>query len=312
MFSKPSTSLARLLAPASLALAAALALQAPAQAAAEPGQIGLSVRGSGMPVLMIPGLSSSAQVWDETCAALQPQVQCLIAQLPGFAGAPAGQQQQAQFLEAMRDQLQALIKAQAPKRVTVMGHSLGGALALMLAAQADAAQIERLIIVDSLPFLPAIQNPNATVESVRPQMAAMRDAMSKGKPQAAQLKPMMASMSKSPARVEQLVQWGLDSDPATVAQAMYELWTTDLRPLLPKIKVPTLVFGAWAAYAPMGSSQEIVTRLYQGQYAALEGVQIKVSQAGYHFLMWDDPALVQQSTREFMGLARMLHEVGPN
>jgi len=182
----------------------------------------------------------------------------------------------------------------------------------MLAAQADAAQIERLIIVDSLPFLPGIQNPNATAESVRPQMAAMRDAMSKGKPQAAQLKPMMASMSKSPARVEQLVQWGLESDSATVAQAMYELWTTDLRPLLPKIKVPTLVFGAWAAYAPMGSSQEIVTRLYQGQYAGLEAVQIKVSQAGYHFLMWDDPALVQQSTREFMGLARMLHEVGPN
>jgi len=302
MFSKPSPSLARLLAPASLALAAALALLAPAQAAAEPGQIGLSVRGSGTPVLMIPGLSSSAQVWDETCAALQPQVQCLIVQLPGFAGAPAGAQQ-AQFLEAMRDQLQALIKAQAPKRVTVMGHSLGGTLALMLAAQADTAQIERLVIVDSLPFLPGIQNPNATVESVRPQMAAMRDVMSKGKPQAAQLRPMMSSMSNRPARVEQLVQWGLDSDPATVAQAMYELWTTDLRPLLPKIKQPTLVFAAWAAYAPMGSSPEIVTRLYQGQYAGLEGVQIKVSQAGYHFLMWDDPALVQQATREFMGLA---------
>lgn len=301
MFSKPSF-LTRLLAPASLALAAALAPVASAQAVDEPGQITLTVRGSGVPVLMIPGLSSSAQVWDETCAALQPQVQCLIAQLPGFAGAPAGPQP-AQFLEAMRDQLQGLLKAQAPKRVTVMGHSLGGTLALMLAAQPDAQQIERLVIVDSLPFLPGIQNPNATVESVRPQMAAMRDAMSSAKPQAAQLKPMMSGMSKSPARVDQLVQWGLDSDPATVAQAMYELWTTDLRPLLPKIKVPTLVFGAWAAYAPMGSSQDIVTRLYQGQYAGLEGVQIKVSQAGYHFLMWDDPALVQQSTREFMGLA---------
>lgn len=301
MFSKPSF-LTRLLAPASLALAGALAPVASAQAVDEPGQITLTVRGSGVPVLMIPGLSSSAQVWDETCAALQPQVQCLIAQLPGFAGAPAGPQH-AQFLEAMRDQLQGLLKAQAPKRVTVMGHSLGGTLALMLAAQPDAQQIERLVIVESLPFLPGIQNPNATVESVRPQMAAMRDAMSSAKPQAAQLKPMMAGMSKSPARVDQLVQWGLDSDPANVAQAMYELWTTDLRPLLPKIKVPTLVFGAWAAYAPMGSSQEIVTRLYQGQYAGLEGVQIQVSQAGYHFLMWDDPALVQQSTREFMGLA---------
>lgn len=286
----------------SMLLTAVVALGAPAQAASDPGQIAITVRGSGpVPVLMIPGLSSSAQVWDETCAALQPQVQCLIAQLPGFAGAAAGPQQ-AQYLDAMRAQLQALLKAQAPKRVTMMGHSLGGTLALMLAAQPEAVQIERLVIVDSLPFLPAIQNPQATVESVRPQMAAMRDAMSSAKPQAAQLKPMMSSLSNSPARVEQLVQWGLDSDPATVAQAMYELWTTDVRPLLPKIKVPTLVFGAWAAYAPMGSSQDIVTRLYQAQYAGLEGVQIRLSTAGYHFLMWDDPALVQQATRAFMGL----------
>ena len=41
------------------------------------------------PVLMIPGLNSAASVWTETCAALQPGVQCHIVQLPGFAGAPA-------------------------------------------------------------------------------------------------------------------------------------------------------------------------------------------------------------------------------
>ncbi|MBB4842945.1 pimeloyl-ACP methyl ester carboxylesterase [Paucibacter oligotrophus] len=115
-------------------LSAVVVLSAPAQAAAEPGQIAITARGSGQPVLMIPGLSSSAAVWDETCAALQPQVQCLIAQLPGFAGAAAGPQQ-ARYLDVMREQLQAVLKAQAPRRVTVMGHSLGGTLALMLAAQ---------------------------------------------------------------------------------------------------------------------------------------------------------------------------------
>src|SRR5437868_10764616 len=49
----------------------------------------VDVVGQGRPVLMIPGLNSAAGVWTETCAALQPGVQCHLVQLPGFAGAPA-------------------------------------------------------------------------------------------------------------------------------------------------------------------------------------------------------------------------------
>ncbi len=63
----------------------------------------VEVVGSGRPVLMIPGLASAASVWSETCAALQPGVQCHIVQLPGFAGAPAVHKDR--WLDAMREQL---------------------------------------------------------------------------------------------------------------------------------------------------------------------------------------------------------------
>ena len=76
----------------------------------KPGHLQVEVVGSGRPVLMIPGLNRGAQVWRATCAtcaALQPQVQCHLVQLPGFAGAAAADPLPEDFLPAMRDELRA-------------------------------------------------------------------------------------------------------------------------------------------------------------------------------------------------------------
>jgi pimeloyl-ACP methyl ester carboxylesterase len=263
------------------------------------GDIRITVRGEGQPVLMIPGLNSAAAVWDDTCAALQPGVQCHIAQLPGFAGAlPAAREP---FLATMRDQLLTYLALQPGRRMTVMGHSLGGALALMMAAQND-AHIDRLVIVDTLPFLAGIRDPDATLESVRPMATAMRDSLITSSPEQfeAQARPMMQGLVHGEARIDTLIDWGRRSDRATTAQAMYEMWTSDLRPALARIRRPTLVLGSWAAYAPMGSTQAGTMQIFERQYQGLPGVKIRLSSAGYHFLMWDDAELVVSQTRAFL------------
>jgi len=75
--------------------------------------IEITVRGTGQPVLMIPGLNSAAAVWDETCDQLQPSgVQCHIVQLPGFVGQPAASLVASdRFLDSMRGRLLAYIDA---------------------------------------------------------------------------------------------------------------------------------------------------------------------------------------------------------
>ena len=262
----------------------------------------LSIRGEGQPVLMIPGLNSPASVWTETCAQLQPGVRCLMVQLPGFAGqAPLGTTEA--FLEQIKVQLQALLKREAPQGATVVGHSLGGVLGLMLAADNEAKSVRRLVVVDSLPFLAGIQNPAATVEQVKPMAEGMRAGMLNAPTEGlrAQLTPMMAGMTRQSERVEELVQWGLVSDRKTSAQAMYELWTTDLRPLLPRIQVPTTVLGAWAAYERMGSTQASTRAIFERQYAGLAGLDLQMSDKGYHFLMWDDPSLVVGAVKKSLG-----------
>lgn len=275
--------------------------------AAEPASfhdLKVQVVGKGRPVLMIPGLNSAGETWIETCAALQADhVQCHIVTLPGFAGQPSAKDAKQQaWLDDMRDRLLAYTEARKLKHPVVMGHSLGGFLAMQMAIK-QPKTFERVVIVDTLAFLGAIQNPAATAESVKPMAEAMRTRMQTQDDASyrAGVISNVKGLTRDAKRVETLTAWGNASDRAITSEAMYEMMTTDLRPQLVQIKVPTLVLGSWAAYAPYGATKESTTGIFKAQYAQLDGVRIELSEAGYHFLMWDDPQWLQTQVRGFIG-----------
>ncbi|MGV8960475.1 MAG: alpha/beta fold hydrolase [Stenotrophomonas sp.] len=287
-----------------LALLAA-AVVAPALAHAAPARdfqgMQVEVVGSGVPVLMIPGLNSGADSWRDTCQALQPQVQCHLVTLPGFAGQPAVNE--AAFLTGMRDRLLAYIDARKLATPVVAGHSLGGLLALQMALKQPQA-VGKLVIVDSLPYFGAAQNPAATPEILRPMAEQMRAGML-NLDQASYLQQAEASvngMAHDPARIATLKAWSRSSDRTATANAMYDMMVTDLRGELGAVTSPTLVLASWAAYQPYGATLESTRGIFASQYARLDGVRIEMSQAGYHFLMWDDPQWLQAQMREFLAL----------
>jgi pimeloyl-ACP methyl ester carboxylesterase len=266
-------------------------------------EIQVQVVGNGKPVLMIPGLNSAGSVWTETCAALQPQVQCHIVQLPGFAGAPASAEaREARFLETMRERLIAYVAEKRLGPVVLMGHSLGGVLAMQMTLATPAA-VERVVIVDSLPFLAGIRDPNTSAEAARQMAQGMRQQMRAAPDDqfAAQTRASAFGMTRAAGGTERIAQMGLASDRHTTAQAMSELWGLDLRAELAKIEKPVLVLGAWAAYEQYGSTMASTRAIFERQYAALRGVQIRMSERGYHFLMWDDPSWLVSEVRGFLG-----------
>lgn len=267
-------------------------------------EIRVTVRGEGRPLIMVPGLNSAGAVWDETCAELQIEnVQCHIMQLPGFAGlaAMADENAKAKFLSTVRDNLLDYIDAKKLQKPMMIGHSLGGELALQIAIKAP-NKLARIIIVDSLPFFPAATAPTATATTAKPMADGMKAAMLQGSLEIyqKQLKSNLRGMTLSAKRLETPSEWGLSSDRATTTQAMYELMTIDLRDELSKITSPTLVLGAWAAYAQYGSTIEAVRKTYTDQYANLKGVRIEMSKTGYHFLMWDDPQWLVTQVKAFI------------
>lgn len=285
-----------------LALLIALVI-VPASRASEteaPLDIAVEIVGKGRAVLTIPGLNSHASVWRDTCEALKG-VQCHMVQLPGFAGAKPAEAKHDAFLDEMARQVLAYARQNGLEQPPVIGHSIGGVLAMKLAL-AEPEAIGPLVIVDSLPFFPAAMNPLATAESMKPMMEPMRQQMlaSDDESYRKQTAASMQSMSRDAARVEALVRWGVESDRATTAQAMYEMMTTDLRTDLKAIRSPTLVLGAWAAYAAVGQTREAARTIFESQYAALPGARIELSEGGYHFLMWDDPQWLRAQVGGFL------------
>lgn len=259
------------------------------------------VKGTGPALVFIPGLNSGKDTFRTTCEHFQKNYQCHLLQLPGFAGQPATPGLQKGFLTPMRDEVLAYINANKLRKVTLVGHSLGGTLSLMLALKAPEL-IEKIIIVDALPFFPAIQNPALTAELMRPQAEQMRTMMT-SQSQADYEKNAAASvqgMSNNPARLPLLIEWSKTSDRATTTQAMVDLMTTDLRSDIAAITQPTMVLGAWAAYKPYGSTKESTAVIYKLQYEKLKNVDIRLSDTGYHFLTWDDGDWVNQQIHTFL------------
>ncbi len=292
------TLLARL---AMIGVAMTLGAGGPVHAAATPsGAIQVEVVGTGRPLLMIPGLNSSAEVWRQTCLALK-DVQCHLVQLPGFAGAAPADPLPDDFLPAMRDQLLAYVHEQKLAHPAVIGHSLGGVVTLDMAVQEPDA-LGPLVIVDAVPFYAGMQNPQATAQSVRALAGQMRASMlaADAASYQAQAEAGLAPLTNVAERLPELKRWGRDSDRATTAAAMYSMLVHDLRQAVSGIRSPTLVLGAWASYQSFGATEASARTIFQTQYAALPGVRIELSASGHHFLMWDDPHWLQTQVQAFL------------
>jgi hypothetical protein len=82
----------------------------------------------------------------------------------------------------------------------------------------------------------------------------------------------------------------MKADSKTQGQVMYELFTTDLRPVMASVENPVLVMGAWIAYKNYGSTHDSVKKNYTDQLAAAKNVSVEISDTARHFIFYDDPS----------------------
>ena len=267
-------------------------------AAAAPTSFTVEVTGRGKPMILIPGLASSGEVWKGTVAHFCARYECHVLTLAGFAGVPPIGEP---LLPAVEKDLAAYIDEKHLDHPVVVGHSLGGFLALKLAAD-HPAKVGRIVVVDSLPALGATQVPEITAEQLKSMAGRMRDSMQSQEPAtfAEGQRRAIVSMASNPEDQERILGWGRKSDRATVINAMYELMSTDLRTDVERIKAPTLVLGTWIAfkdYAPRSA----IEGTYTAQYRKLPGVKVEIADKARHFIMYDDPEWMYQRIDAFLG-----------
>lgn len=267
----------------------------PPQASPATTSFRVQVTGRGRPMILIPGMMSSGETWTTTVARYQDRYQCHVLTLAGFAGVPPIA---TPLLATVRAELAAYIRTQRLDRPIIVGHSLGGTLALALAAD-HPDLIGPLVIVDSLPFLAGAQFQAKTVEDAKPGVAAMRTYMTTQTPEQFQayVKAGTATefMVKSPADHETIKKWGLGSNQRTVADAMADLMMIDVRKEVARITSPTLVLGTWVGLHEqlkkygVALSRADVIRTFEEQFAALPALHFAITETARHFIMFDDP-----------------------
>ena len=249
----------------------------------------VEVTGHGQPMILIPGLSSSGAVWDTTVAHYKDRFECHVLTVAGFAGVP---RVPAPMLDRVRDGLAAYIGKNKLVKPVIVGHSLGGFLALDFASKYPELP-GKVVIVDSYPFFAGLYSAGITPAQALENAAQMRKGMS-AQSQDDYVRYVKSgvstrSMVTKDSDLDRIIAWGLASDRTAVTDALVELFSADVRDGLVKIKSPTLVLGSWIGYKEFTDRAKTEANL-RAQYARLAGVQIEITDTARHFIMWDDPA----------------------
>lgn len=265
-------------------LALGLAACAPAPLAAmafQPTRFSVDVRGSGPDVILIPGLGGGRSVWNEVVAAV-PGYRYHLVQVSGFAGEPVRTNREGPVLRPIVDELARYIADRRLARPAIVGHSMGGTLAMMLAARRpDLAG--RVMVVDMLPQPASLFG--GTADGAGSILGNMTSS-----PGGRRLVGSLLSVFSPPDSHHRL------SDPDVVARAMHELAGTDLGPRLPGIQVPlTIVYAS-----PDARAAAAIDRSFASAYRGAPDVRlVRIDNSG-HMVMLDQPAAFSAALRGFL------------
>ncbi|HLR26280.1 MAG TPA: alpha/beta hydrolase [Fodinibius sp.] len=244
--------------------------------------------GEGPPMLLIPGLSSSGEVWNTTINHFQNQFECHAFTLAGFAGVPPVESDK--FLPVVKDQLIQYMEENLNQPAIIIGHSLGGFLGYWIGSERPDL-LKAAVIIDSAPSLAGLQFAQMapkTRKQIINQMITGMENQTKEQFEASQSR-IFASMIQDPDTAKTYSKWGKASDRNTVIQAMKELYTTDLSDQLSAMQVPTLHLYSWAPYAKYGATKESVLTILKKQTRLHPNITFSTHDTAWHFMMTDEP-----------------------
>ncbi|HEV2815689.1 MAG TPA: alpha/beta hydrolase [Allosphingosinicella sp.] len=263
-----------------LLLFALLFAAAPAAAQRfEPSRFSVEVVGRGPDVILIPGLTAGRGVWRATAAAV-PGYRYHLVQVAGFAGEPARGNRAGPVVAPLAEEIARYIADRGLERPAIVGHSMGGTIAMMIAARRPELA-GRIMVVDMLPQPAGLFGGNAR------DAAPLADFMAT--PGGSRLFASLMAVF-SPTEVAR------GSDPGVVARATRDLATTDLSGRLARIRAPFTVVYA----SPDRVASAAVDDSFERAYAWARNVRLVRIDGSGHMVMLDRPARFRAALRDFL------------
>jgi pimeloyl-ACP methyl ester carboxylesterase len=239
-------------------------------------------------IIFIPGFASSGDVWHDTRASFESNFTCHTFTMAGFAGVSP---QANPTFEKWERGIAAYISTYQLGKVIVVGHSMGGALAMALAADYPEL-VDRLVVVDAVPCLAALMNPAFQSNPNNDCTAIVNQVMNLNVEQfTAMQRTTMASMVTDASKIDMIVNWSLTSDRRTFAEMYCDFSNTDLRKKIASITAPSLIL-----LEPSFQNVPAVA----GQYLPLKSATLKYATKGLHFIMYDDTKWFMENLTAFV------------
>lgn len=230
-----------------------------------PSLLAYEAKGSGEPILLLHGLSASHRWWSQNAPVFARSYRVYAIDLSGFGDSRT--HGVFDLDQAVPQVIHWMDTLEIP-RATVIGHSLGGLIAAMLAAQ-EPSRVDRLVLVDAamLAFDPGLG----------------RRALG-----------LVRSLRWTPKRhIPMMAEDALRANPRAMSQATLQLLTTDGRSDLERITAPTLIiWGDHDTIVPLSVGMQLHT--------LIAGSQLVIIPGSSHTPMLDRPQRFNEEVFRFL------------
>ncbi|HUC81119.1 MAG TPA: alpha/beta hydrolase [Flavisolibacter sp.] len=248
-------------------------------------------RGEGMPILFLPGFITPGSVWHETVKALKGKAESHLFTYAGFEGvAPID----TPWYPALKRDLIAYIEKEKSSHIAIIGHSMGGTLAMDIAA-ALPDKVDKLILVDALPCMREVMMPGVTAEQIQYNAPYNNQMLQMKEQPFLQTATMMAAgMTSGKEMQDSIVSWIVAADRKTFVYGYTDLLKLDVRGALPLVKAKTLILGATFP------TKEVARNTFEKQFALLQGKSIEMAPDSKHYIMFDQPEWFYSQVNTFL------------
>jgi pimeloyl-ACP methyl ester carboxylesterase len=287
------------LVPSRTAAATLVPLPAPAESF-DIGFLHVDRYGSGpSSIIIIPGLACGPWEWAREITLLSRNDTVYALTLSGFDGRPytiSGDP----FDEFSRN-FWALLDARKIERPVVIGHSLGGTLALTLAEE-HSDRLAGVLALDGLPVFPALAQADASArEKAARGASAQIAAVTHDQLVAYERVYMQQIGTLDPSLVEPTAALEARSDPKGIAAWISADLSRDLRPGLVRITIPLIELMPYASPSPYTQAQTV--SFYQSLLLDASTASVVPIENARHFAMLDQPEAVDAGIKQLLAQA---------
>ncbi len=247
--------------------------------------------GSGGPVLYLPGFTCPGSVWNETISDIKFEHESHLVSYAGFNGI---EPVETPWFPKLVNDLIAYIKNEKLNNLTIIGHSMGGNLAIELAV-ALPDYVNKLVLVESIPCMREIMMPGMSEDQIGYDSPYNNQMLQMSDEQFLQTAAMQSSyMTNDTSKIKVLTNWIVKADRETYVYGYTDLLKLDQRDKLEKVKAKSLILGAEFP------SRAVIEANYETQYERLERKEMYFAANSKHFIMFDQNEWLVNKINSFL------------